>query len=134
MSKRQTSTSRSTTESKVVSLAHSLYSEGIPALQLWDRLLDKPVHLRTLEDNQATIIVVKKGYSPKLRRITRTHKVNLSSLSEIYTEDNASIEYVDTNEQAADIFTKALPPQKWANALELLGMRTDLIGELAKPK
>ena len=134
VSKRQTSTSRSTTESEVVSLAHSLYSEGIPALQLWDRLLDKPVHLRTLEDNQATIIVVKKGYSPKLRHITRTHKVNLSSLSEIYTEDNASIEYVDTNEQAADIFTKALPPQKWANALELLGMRTDLFGELAKPK
>ena len=134
VSKRQTSTSRSTTESEVVSLAHSLYSEGIPALQLWDRLLDKPVHLRTLEDNQATIIVVKKGYSPKLRRITRTHKVNLSSLSEIYTEDNASIEYVDANEQAVDIFTKALPPQKWANALELLGMRTDLIGELAKPK
>ena len=132
VSKRQTSTSRSTAGSEVVSLAHSLYSEGIPALQL--RLLDKPVHLRTLEDNQATIIVVKKGYSPKLRRITRTHKVNLSSLSEIYTEDNASIEYVDTNEQAADIFTKALPPQKWANALELLGMRTDLIGELAKPK
>ena len=134
VSKRQTSTSRSTTESEVISLAHSLYTEGIPAMQLWDKLLDRPIQLRTFEDNQATIIVVKKGYSPKLRHITRTHKVNLSSLAEIYQEDNASIEYVDTNEQAADIFTKALPPQKWANALQLLGMRTDLPAEIAKPK
>ena len=31
VSKRQTSTSRSTTESEIVSLAHSLYSEGLPA-------------------------------------------------------------------------------------------------------
>ena len=103
-------------------------------MQLWDRLLDKPVHLQTLEDIQATIIVVKRGYSPKPRHIARTHKVNLSSLSEIYFQDNASVEYVDTNEQAADIFTKALPPQKRANALQLLGMRTDLPGELTKPK
>ena len=42
VSKRQTSTSRSTTESEVVSLAHSLYQEGLPALQLWER------HLATL--------------------------------------------------------------------------------------
>ena len=39
ISKRQTSTSRSTTESEVVSLAHSLYQEGLPALQLWDSFL-----------------------------------------------------------------------------------------------
>ena len=35
VSKRETSAARSTTESKVVSLAHSLYQEGLPALQLW---------------------------------------------------------------------------------------------------
>ena len=39
VSKRQTSTSRSTTESEVVSLAYSLYQEGLPALQLWELLL-----------------------------------------------------------------------------------------------
>ena len=82
ISKRQTSTSRSTTESEVVSLAHSLYQEGLPALQLWELLLARSVTLRVHEDDQATILVVKKGYSPKLRHITRTHKVNLSCLSE----------------------------------------------------
>ena len=83
-----------------------------------------------MEDSQATILVVKKGYSPKLRHVSRTHKVNLSCLSEIFSEDSVSIQYVDTKYQAADIFTKALPPQKWGAALDLLGMRTDLPSDL----
>ena len=40
------------------------------------------------------------------------------------------LEYVKTDFQAADIFTKALPPHKWDHALRLLGMRTDLPEEL----
>ena len=78
VSKRQTSVSRSTTESEVVSLAHSLYQEGLPALSLWSLMLGRDdLELVIQEDNQATILVVKKGYSPKLRHISRTHKINL---------------------------------------------------------
>ena len=113
VSKRQTSTSRSTTESEVVSLPHSLYQEGLPALQLWEMLLGRAVTLRVLEDNQATILVVRKGYSPKLRHITRTHKTNLSGLFEVFQDDSAELEYCKTDDQAADIFAKSLPPQKW---------------------
>ena len=130
VSKRQTSTSRSTTESEVVSLAYSLYQEGLPALQLWELLLGRTVTLKVLEDNQATILVVRKGYSPKLRHIIRTHKINLSGLSEVFRNDSAELEYCQTDSQAADIFTKTLPPQKWAPALRLLGIRVDLGSEL----
>lgn len=126
VSKRQTSTSRFITESEVISLAHSLYQEAIPALNLWDRLLQRRVKLRVLEDNQATILVVKKGYSSKLRHVTRAHKVNLSCLSEIFGNPETELEYLETDKQAADIFTKALPPQKWGPALQLLGIRVDL--------
>ena len=83
-----------------------------------------------MEDNQATILVVRKGYSPKLRHITRTHKINLSGLAEVFREDFATLEYCQTDKQAADIFTKSLPPQKWGAALHLLGIRTDLDNEL----
>ena len=130
VSKRQTSTSRSTTESEVVSLAHSLYQEGLPALQLWELLLGRTAVLKVLEESQATILVVRKGYSPKLRHITHTHKVNLSGIQEVFHDDSAELEYCKTDDQAADIFTKALPPQKWAPALRLLGIRTDLSSEL----
>ena len=117
LSKRQTSVSRSTTGSEIVSLAHSLYQEGLPALSLWAELRGrKDLELVIHEDNQATILVAKKGYSPKLRHISRTHKVNLGCISEQLAEgSHISIQYVDTAEQAADIFTKALPPQKWDN-------------------
>ena len=120
--------SRSTTESEIVSLAHALYQEGLPALSLWSELLGRhDLELVIHEDNQATILVAKKGYSPKLRHISRTHKVNLGCISEQLAEgSHISIQYVDTAEQAADICTKALPPQKWDNALKLLGLRQSL--------
>ena len=35
------------------------------------------------------------------------------------------MDYVVTDEQAADIFTKALVPSKWDNAIKLLGMLTE---------
>ena len=127
VSKRQTSVSRSTTESEVVSLAHSLYQEGLAALSLWSLMLGRDdLELVIHEDNQATILVVKKVYSPKLRHISRTHKVNLGCISEQLAPGSGISQYVDTNLQAADIFTKALPPQKWDNALKLLGIRQSL--------
>ena len=114
LSKRQTSVSRSTTEAEVVSLMFSLYQEGLPSLTLWERLLGRPVELVLHEDNQATILVAKKGYSPKMRHIQHTHKVNLSALAEqLEPGTGVVIKYVATDLQAADIFTKALQPLKW---------------------
>ena len=79
------------------------------------------------EDNQATILVAKKGYSPKMRHTQRTHKVNLSALAEqLEPGTGVVIKYVATDLQAADIFTKALQPLKWDHALKRLGIRTHL--------
>ena len=88
--------------------------------------------LRIHEDNQATILVARKGRSSKkLRSISRTHRVNLASLAEQLQEGTGvELKYVKTDFQTADIFTKALPPHKWDHALRLLGMRTDLPEEL----
>ena len=53
VSKKQTMTSRSTTESEIVSLAYSLHIEGIPTLAHWDLLCGREVELEVMEDNQA---------------------------------------------------------------------------------
>ena len=52
------------------------------------------------------------------------HKVSVSSIKEVLEDPEHSIElqYCHTDFQAADIFTKALPPHKWDNAMQLLGM------------
>ena len=123
ISKRQTSVSRSTTEAEVVALAHCTFSETLPTLSLWEKMLNRDVQVAYKEDNQATIKVVEAGFSQKLRHVLRTHKVNIASLNEVIEgSPSASIDYIDTKEQAADIFTKALEPLKWPNALNLLGM------------
>jgi hypothetical protein len=122
VAKKQTSVSRSTTEAEVISLAYSLFLEGLPALDLWQKIIGPSINLEVFEDNQATIKVVEKGYSPKLRHIQRTHKVNLGSIKEVFDGEGCEISYITTDKQAADIFTKALPPQKWGAALNMIGI------------
>ena len=102
------------------------YQEALPALSLWELILDRPFHLKIHEGNQATTLVAKRGFSSKLRCVQRTHKVNLACIAEQLESDHISIEYVKTDMQSADIFTKALPPNKWDHAIRLLGICVDL--------
>jgi len=51
------------------------------------------------------------------------YTVNLSSINEVTTNGDVSVEHVGTDEQVADVFTKALPPNKWEPALDLLRVR-----------
>ena len=71
--KRQTATSRSTTEAETVALAYSFFNEAIPTLTLWCLILRRDVKLLIYEDNQATIEILRKGYSNKLRHLSRHH-------------------------------------------------------------
>ena len=89
---------------------------------MFDCILGRKVELEVLEDNEATIKIVNKGYSAKLRHISRTHRVNLASVKEVFEDPNMILSYVGTLEQAADIFTKALEPQKWGAALDMIHM------------
>ena len=116
-SKRQTSTSRSTTEAEVIAMASAIFGEAIPVLQLFETLLGRKVNLEVCEDNQATMQVVQRGYSAKLRHITRTHKVNLGSLAEFFEDPHNVLKYTETTQQVADIFTKAVEGSKWQNAI-----------------
>ena len=94
----------------MISLANGVFSEAIPASILWSLILGRNINLRrTNEDNQAIITVVE-GFSKKLRHISRTHNVNLSSLKEACLNDDTELTYIDTKKQAADIFTYDLAP------------------------
>ena len=91
-------------------------------LNFWQTVAGREMTLKILEDNEATIKIVKQGYSSKLRSLSRTHRVNLGSIHEVIQQPDIFLEYIQTLLQAADIFTKALEPQKWEPALALLGM------------
>ena len=66
---------------------------------------------------------MRKGYSPKLRHVSRTHKLDLGVVKEAIDNQGVKLEHVETTKQCADIFTKDLPPHAWPHALNLIGMR-----------
>ena len=75
---KQGATSRSTTEAETSALAHCLIQECYPIWDLLELILGRKIIIRVKEDNQATIKVIRKGYSAKLAPLLRTQKINLS--------------------------------------------------------
>ena len=93
-------------------MSYGLYEEGLPMLNLWQTVSGKPIPLDIEEDNEATIKIVRKGFSPKLRILTRTHRANLGAIHETVSQPDVNLKYISTDKQAADIFTKNLEPHK----------------------
>ena len=82
LSKKHGCTSHSTAEAEIVSLNTALRTMGLPSLDLWELILGRPLQLVVYEDNQATIKIIKKGCSSKLRHVSRHHKVDIGSIHE----------------------------------------------------
>jgi hypothetical protein len=123
-SKKQTCVSHSTPEAEIVAANAAVRTEGLPALQLWETVLGRPVDLILLEDNTATMQVLKTGKNPTMRHLSRTHRVNFSWLSEVFRKcDQVHIAYCNTNEQAADLLTKGFTnPLVWERVRSLIGI------------
>ncbi len=113
-SKRQTCVSHSTPEAEIVAADFALRSAGLPALQLWDTLLQRAAGLSFHEDNQAMIRVCKTGRNPTMRHLGRTHRVSVAFMHECFTQPGIDLVYEMTHRQCADIYTKAFTePAKW---------------------
>ena len=133
---KQPSTSEASTEAETVALNKGLHKAAIPLLDLF-RLILSPqrILLRCFEDNEACITVVKNGYSNALRSLKRTHGVSIARLHEYFhghlNDDKSFIlQYVSTDFQRADIFTKAFKSTvTWLRAVDMLGIhRFDEVG------
>eukprot|EP00439_Symbiodinium_sp_Y106_P003807 s9334_g1.t1 len=74
----------------------------------WQKLVDKScwLHSKFLEDNQATITIVNKGDSEKMRHTDRTQNISFGWLKQEFEAEHFDMVNVDTLEQVADIFTK----------------------------
>ena len=93
-----------------VSLATGLFDEGLPNQEfLFFEFWDAVFFLRCKQDNTATIRVIRNGYSPRLRHVSKTHKIDLNGFNDAFREADTVLEHVRTDAQAADVFTKSLP-------------------------
>ena len=73
------------------------------------------------EDNLATITIVSKGDSEKMRHTDRTQNISFGWLKQQFEAEHFDMANVDTLEQVADIFTKPFAEKtKWLHALRLI--------------
>jgi hypothetical protein len=86
----------------------AIRAEGLPLLPLFDLVLARNCQLMVREDNEATIKMIRSGKFAAMRHVGRTHRVNLAWLHEVIDDEQVSMEYVATDQQAADIFTQTL--------------------------
>ena len=125
-SKRQSATATSTSEAEMSSAASLLQNAAVPSLGLWERLLKRPVPIRLLEDNQATLKIMQSGYSAKLRHMGKTQRVEMSFVTDVCQTCGVKPEYIKTDLQKGDFLTKGLTRDKHCNALDLVGLKCKL--------
>ena len=104
-SKKQTAVSHSTVEAEIVAADHAIRSSGLPALQLWERLLNRRLFIVAYQDNQATARTMTTGRAPTLRHIKRTHSVSVAWIHERVASDDIQLHDCVSAVMAADIFT-----------------------------
>ena len=124
-SRRQTCTSHSTPEAEIVAADAALRTEALPAIPLWEHLLERRVVAAFKEDNEAVIKICKAGGSMKLQHMNRTHRIDASLVAEQFGDPDKDkpcvLEYTHSEDQLADICTKRFTdPAKWLRLLYLI--------------
>ena len=107
-----------------------LKREGLPFQEAMATLLERPVNLVVKEENTAVISAIKNGYSPALRHLSRSMRVCLGSLNEMFFGGNPlddvfgklELHYVKTTNQKADGLTKFLPKLSLDAAIDCWGL------------
>ena len=83
--------------------------------------LSSKFQVQFLEDNQATITIITKGDSEKMRHTDRTQRISFGWLKQQFERGLFNMINVGTDEQVADIFTKPFADKtKWRKALALI--------------
>ena len=78
--------------------------------------------LYVFEDTEAVIKMIIKGRSPRMRHVSRTHRVALDWLFDrINLDSKIHIKYIDTTNQLADILTKGnFTSDEWSHLLNFV--------------
>ena len=90
--------------------------------------LSDKFQVQFMEDNQATITIILKGDSEKMRHTDRTQRISFGWLKQQFERKLFNMINVGTKEQVADIFTKPFADKsKWDHAMKLINhIRVDI--------
>ena len=109
-SKKQGLVAHSSAEAELVALMYATNMSIIPTAQMLKMIFRQPdMIVDTGIDNNAVREVAKVGYSIKLRYVSKTQRISLARVNEIYERTvGYSLSRVDTKDNTSDVFTKAL--------------------------
>ena len=124
---RQTSTALNTQSAEYTAVVSILKSEAIPAQNLMQQILGRPIPNKIQEDNEACIVACKKGYSPNMRHLQRTERINVGFVYDCINLPNLgdgsiTILKAATADHKGDMFTKFLNPIDFEKACKRIRM------------
>ncbi len=93
----------------------------LPALSLLRNIFgDDIIVARVFEDNSACEIIAKKGTSPALAHMPRTHRISVSWISELLRHNSVQVVTCASSAMVADVMTKSYSRAKWPAMLDLI--------------
>ena len=81
-STKMTETADNTPEAEVIAANKANKTEALPLLSLFTTILKRNVKVRHAEDNESTIKMIRKGYSPALRHLPRQYCLSLAHMKD----------------------------------------------------
>ena len=81
---------RSTPEAEAMSMASTIFGETLNVQDTLQMRLQRPVPVTFEQNNKALIKILKSGYSFKLRRMGRVHRINIASMGVARSEQRSA--------------------------------------------
>ena len=117
----------SSAEAEIIVLSYALNMSILSSAMMVETIMITSELKNNIKvDNKAAILATKASYSINLRYMKKTQRLSIARLNEILfcaNNINCSIEYVNTKDNVADMFTKALDYKDFVRHLESLGMK-----------
>jgi hypothetical protein len=121
-SRLQTATSKSTPEAEIIAGADSMTRTALPMWTLLEDLYSRTITFRGYTDNTTAEAAILAGFSKGLRHLRKHHRCSLGLLGEVFARPDAELLRVASEDNPADIGTKALAVVKFLQHLEFLGI------------
>ena len=121
--KLQSSVAASTPDSELAAVHRSTLRSSLPTQMLVESFYQYECPLSHLCDNKPCLHTIENGASEALRYLAKTQRVSIPLLHQIFSTDSNDIDFVDTESNFSDIFTKFLGSEKHHRFLDQLGLR-----------
>ena len=122
-SKLQTGVASSTPDAELAAVQRSTCRSSIPIQILMEEIFGFECPISHFEDNQPSITSIKNGASQNLRYMKKTQRISIPFLHDIFEDGSNEIDFVATEENIADLFTKFLSVGTHWKHLRALGLK-----------